>query len=159
MSYQRSKAPLSLMEQLIMVFVFAFAAAVCLQAFVYSDNLSKNSTAKEMAAMRASEVIEVCKSYHGDLDKASQALEAKVDKKAGAENAGDVLTKEYSDDGVRIVLTTNQPEQTNGNGNIMYQTAEVAAWEIVTEGDQPSEPVYKLDVAWQLAEQSKTKEE
>lgn len=33
----RSKAPLVLMEQLVMVLVFALAAALCVQVFVLSD--------------------------------------------------------------------------------------------------------------------------
>ena len=40
MNYERSKAPLALMEQIIMILVFALAAAVCLQAFVYANGLS-----------------------------------------------------------------------------------------------------------------------
>ena len=33
----RSKTPLALMEQMVMVLVFALAAALCLQVFVVSD--------------------------------------------------------------------------------------------------------------------------
>lgn len=40
---ERSKAPLALMEQIIMILVFALASAVCLQAFVYADRLSRLS--------------------------------------------------------------------------------------------------------------------
>ena len=39
----RSKAPLILMEQMVMLLVFALAAALCLQAFVKSDSLSSRS--------------------------------------------------------------------------------------------------------------------
>ena len=39
-AYTRSKAPLALMEQLIMILVFAAAAAVCVRAFVYASQLS-----------------------------------------------------------------------------------------------------------------------
>ena len=49
MSYERSKAPLALMEQIIMILVFALTAAVCMQAFVYSSNLSKQGENKNIA--------------------------------------------------------------------------------------------------------------
>ena len=38
----RSKAPLVMMEQMVMLLVFALAAALCLQAFVRSDAQSKH---------------------------------------------------------------------------------------------------------------------
>ena len=37
----RSKAPLALMEQMVMVLVFALAAALCLQAFALADRISR----------------------------------------------------------------------------------------------------------------------
>ena len=37
----RSKAPLALVEQTLMILVFALAAALCLQAFVRADRLSR----------------------------------------------------------------------------------------------------------------------
>ena len=39
----KSRAPLALMEQMVMLLVFALAAALCLQAFVRSDNISRQS--------------------------------------------------------------------------------------------------------------------
>ena len=154
MSYQRSKAPLSLMEQLIMVFVFAFAAAICLQAFVYSDRLSKDGTEKETASVRATEVIETVKAYHGDFEKAAAKLGATVDTSAGDDkHAGETLTKEYADDGVQIVVTTKAIEEEAG-GDITRQSADVAAWKIPEEGAaKPESPVYTVSIAWQREEQ------
>ncbi len=37
---KQSEAPLALMEQMVMLLVFALAAALCLQAFVRSDTES-----------------------------------------------------------------------------------------------------------------------
>ena len=45
----KSKAPLLLMEQMVMLLVFALAAALCLQAFVKSDGLSRRSEARDRA--------------------------------------------------------------------------------------------------------------
>lgn len=50
----RSKAPLALMEQMVMLLVFALAAALCLRAFVGSDRLSRREEARD----RASEVCQ-----------------------------------------------------------------------------------------------------
>lgn len=49
----RSKAPLVLMEQLIMVLVFAIAAALCLRVFVSSGNLSRRYADTDMAVQVA----------------------------------------------------------------------------------------------------------
>ncbi len=49
----RSKAPLVLMEQLIMVLVFAIAAALCLRVFVGSGNLSQRYANTDMAVQVA----------------------------------------------------------------------------------------------------------
>ena len=50
----RSKAPLLLMEQMVMLAVFALAAALCLQAFVKSDGLSGDSQDRDRAVARLS---------------------------------------------------------------------------------------------------------
>lgn len=49
----RSKAPLVLMEQLIMVLVFAIAAALCLRLFVTSGTLSQRYADTDMAVQAA----------------------------------------------------------------------------------------------------------
>ena len=154
MSYQRSKAPLSLMEQLIMVFVFAFAAAVCLQAFVYSDRLSKDGTEKEMAAVRATEVIETVKAYHGDLNKAADTLQAQATEATGDGGEGALLTKTYDDDGLRVELKTQAEIETGGN--FLHQKADVSVFALPKEGEkEKTDPVYTVEVAWQLQEQLK----
>ena len=153
MSYQRSKAPLSLMEQLIMVFVFAFAAAICLQAFVYSDRLSKDGTAKENASVRATEVIEIVKAYHGDMQKAADKLGATYTASdSGAAGESGTLVKEYPDDGMKVTLETNEATATGG-ANYYHQTGKVYVIEIPGEGEELKDPIYSVDVAWQLQEQ------
>lgn len=152
MSYQRSKAPLSLMEQLIMILVFAFAAAVCLQAFVYSDRLSKDGTVRETAAMRATEVIETCKAYHGDMKKAADALGAQLI--PSSDGGGDSIEMIYQDDELKVIIDAG--EVTEIGGEAMMQTALVQVWETGADGGQTGSetPVYTVDTAWQLAEQT-----
>lgn len=58
----RSKTPLLLMEQLVMVLVFALAAAVCVRAFVLSDQLSRNNRTLDRAVLTAETAAELWKS-------------------------------------------------------------------------------------------------
>ena len=62
----KSKTPLVLMEQLVMVLVFAMAAAICLQVFGLSDRLSKENEARAEAALLAQNTAEELKSSYGE---------------------------------------------------------------------------------------------
>ena len=57
----KSKAPLAMMEQLVMVLVFALAAALCLQTFVLSGKISKKTEAKNRAVTEAQNAAEIMK--------------------------------------------------------------------------------------------------
>lgn len=57
----RSKAPLMLMEQMVMLLVFALAAALCLQAFVKADAISRESEARDHAVLLCQSVAEQIK--------------------------------------------------------------------------------------------------
>ena len=63
----KSKTPLVLMEQLVMVLVFAMAAAICLQVFGLSDRLSKENEARAEAALLAQNTSEELKSSYGEV--------------------------------------------------------------------------------------------
>lgn len=71
----KSKAPLALMEQLVMVGVFALAAALCLQVFVLSDRTSRRYTARDGAVTAAQNAAELLKSCRGDYEAAAEALD------------------------------------------------------------------------------------
>lgn len=77
----RSKAPLAMMEQIVMLAVFALAAALCLQAFVKSDQLSKNSEARDRAMTVCQSAAEAIRHTKGDFPAAAALL--------GAERADD----------------------------------------------------------------------
>ena len=70
----KSKAPLSLMEQLIMLLVFALAAALCLQVFVLSGKVSRSSETKSHAVTAVQNAAEVTKSCRGDFESISAIL-------------------------------------------------------------------------------------
>lgn len=67
----RSKAPLALMEQLIMVLVFALAAALCLRAFAASDGLSREKELRDRALAEGQSMAELAKFCAGDLSLAA----------------------------------------------------------------------------------------
>lgn len=58
----RNKAPLALMELLIMLFVFA----LCLQAFSLSNRISAKNEARDHAVVQAQNAAELFQYYEGD---------------------------------------------------------------------------------------------
>lgn len=58
----RSKAPLAVMEQLVMLLVFALSAALCLQVFVFSSQTSRRNEARDRAMLEAQNAAEALKS-------------------------------------------------------------------------------------------------
>lgn len=63
----KSKAPLALMEQLVMILVFALAAALCLQIFVFSGNLSVAGEMRDQAVTAVQNTAETLKLCQGDM--------------------------------------------------------------------------------------------
>ena len=58
----RSKASLTLMELLVMVLVFALAAALCMQVFAYAQTLSLETARRDEAVVLAQNAAELLKS-------------------------------------------------------------------------------------------------
>lgn len=56
-----------MIEQLIMLLVFAVAAALCLRAFFWSGSHSRQSQARDQAVMAAQTAAERLKAVRGDL--------------------------------------------------------------------------------------------
>lgn len=84
----RSKAPLVMMEQIVMVLIFALAAALCLQIFVLSGKLSKQIEAENNAAIKAQNIAETIK---------AEGLASYL-KKAGPEASGEKFRMYYDED-------------------------------------------------------------
>lgn len=57
----KSKASLVLMEQLVMILVFALCAALCLQAFVGADRISQETARRDEAVLLAQNTAESLK--------------------------------------------------------------------------------------------------
>ena len=61
----KDKTPLLLMEQLIMILVFALTAAVCLRGFAYAAEVSRDLQQKEQAVWLAQSTAETLKAERG----------------------------------------------------------------------------------------------
>lgn len=96
----KSKAPLALMEQILMVLVFALAAGLCLQMFVFSSQMSHRCEANDRAALVVQNVAEVWKLNRGDAQICAQKL--------GGECSGDTWQIGYSVDWVE--MSTDEAE-------------------------------------------------
>ena len=68
----RSKTPLALMEQVVMVLVFALAAALCLQVFAFSNRVSKENKDIDRAVLLAQNTAEMLKACSG-IEEAAEA--------------------------------------------------------------------------------------
>lgn len=69
----KSKASVLLMEQLVMILVFALAAVLCLQVFVYADWTSREMEIRDRAvalAQNGAEILKTC----GNLEEAAELL-------------------------------------------------------------------------------------
>ena len=128
MRYERSKAPLALMEQIIMILVFALTAAVCLQAFVYSNQLSVKGDQENLAASHAQEVVEHCKTMSGDLDQVQSQL--------SGERAGDSLTVAYEKDHMTVVLKITEKTDWLAKAKVRVL-------------DEKGQEIYSVDTAWE----------
>lgn len=65
----RSKAPLALIEQTVMLLVFALAAALCVRIFVYADQTSRYHEARDRAVLEAQNAAEMLKRFGGSVEK------------------------------------------------------------------------------------------
>ena len=63
----RSKSPLALMEQVIMVLVFALAAALCLRVFAFADRMSERNADIDRAVTICQNAAETLKMQGGDV--------------------------------------------------------------------------------------------
>ena len=125
--YEKSRAPLALMEQLIMLFIFTMAAVTCMQAFIYSSNLSKNDEIKYKAMNHAREVVEYCKEYRGDLEEVAKEL--------GGSATNNGLIVKYAKDEMLVTLLITQKDKYLVQGEVR-----------VLSNDNL---IYKLEVAYQ----------
>lgn len=124
----RSKAPLAMMEQLVMVLVFALAAALCLQVFVLSDRMSEQAAQRDRAVILAQNTAELLKHSGGDFEQAAQMLDGTWD--------GTRLT--VGSDGLQMTAVRLVSGQT------LLGMAQITV--CAPDGE---EPLFQLTAAWQ----------
>lgn len=138
----KSKAPLMLMEQMIMLLVFALAAALCLQAFVKSEQLSSYSENRDRAVTIAQTAAETIRHSGGDMGHAlTEAAEI-----LGGEYRQGLLWLDYGEDW--------QPVQSDGAFRLAAQgvPSDVEGlWKaLVQVTDEPGEEIlFEIEVCWQ----------
>jgi len=71
----KHKASLLLMEQLVMILVFAVAAGMCLQLFAAAEGICVETARRDRAVVLARNAAELLKATEGDLE-AAEALGA-----------------------------------------------------------------------------------
>ena len=133
----RSRAPLSVLEQLLMVLVFALAAAICLRGFVWADSTSRRNQNRDLALVQAQSAAAVVQYNRGDLTRAARSM--------GGQAQPGQWTIHYdeqwgqTDEGGAFVLQVT-PEVTEQSG--LLGSARVK----VTGG---GETLVQLEVSWQ----------
>ena len=132
----KSKTPLVLMDQIIMVLIFALSAVVYIKVFVYSNNVSKSVEAASHAAFKAQTMAEELKYSSGEslenwnYDNDSWYIyydENWQETKEEAEYTMKV-TKEYEEDGLcRVSLRVLDDRE------VIFEIP--VAWQEVTENE------------------------
>ncbi len=137
----RNRNSLVLMEQLIMVLMFALASAMCLQVFVRADEISKETGQRDRAVSLVQNCAELLK-IHGGL---TENLEAEL---MGTREADAYVV--YYDSGFLTVAETKEAvyrmeicrvdSEVTGLGQARIQMFKL---------QEDMAPVFSLNVAWQ----------
>lgn len=142
MRKSESKAPLVLMEQVIMVLVFALVAAMCIQAFALARSISLRMAERDHAMNISQTLAETVKAYGGSLEEIRGELGGVMD--------GEQLVFYYDDEWNAVpnveeadfcaVFVTEESEALCRYGSI-----------IVSDAAHERE-IFSMRVAWQGAE-------
>lgn len=148
----RSKTPLALMEQLVMLLVFALAAALCVQAFVRSDLISRRGEARDRAAVLCQSVAEVARTNGGDL---YEALRQVTGQRPGArEEDNSVPFVDYREDWSVIDHWNTERGETAYRLRAESVDSGIPglgqAWISVTQTGEEG-PLFQMEVGWQTA--------
>ncbi|MCI8608785.1 MAG: hypothetical protein HFE73_03980 [Firmicutes bacterium] len=137
----KSKAPLMLIEQMIMLLVFALAAALCLRAFIVSDSISKQSIARDHAVVEAQKAAEALK---GDY---AEEYFAQMDASTAEQGVAYIIdyTTDWQPAGEHTPAYTLQALYTDSDLTYL-NSAEI------TVCDQKGNELFRLPVSWQKLE-------
>lgn len=135
----KSKAPLIMMEQMVMILVFALAAALCLQAFVLSDQVSEKGQARDKAVVLCQNAAEVLQASGGDMAAAATLL-------GGGAYEEDSLMIDYDKDWERAQGSMRYTLGASRLESGVPGLGSAAVWVRDEAGD---EELFRLNVSWQ----------
>lgn len=135
----KSKAPLALMEQMVMLLVFALAATLCLQAFLKSDEISKRVEERDRAVTLCQSVAEVIRSDGGKPDDALSGAAQKLGYNYDQGLLWEEYDKNWNSDSEGVYRLTAQEVPTDITG--LYSARVAVEYE--------EETLFELTVAWQ----------
>ena len=145
----RSKAPLALMEQAVMVLVFALAAVLCLRVFVWSDRTSELGSAKDSAVIAAQTAAEVIKNEGKSGKSEAEVLGAVAERLGGRYDAasgelvisylGDWKTAAESENAAYRLTVTPAESRGERLGEVHIDVTEISGGEVL----------FGIDAAWQ----------
>lgn len=133
----KDKAPLALLEQTVMILVFAFAAALCLRVFVWSDRQSGLDAATDRAVIAVQSAAETLKHCNGDMEKAAEIIGGKV-----------------SEDRWKVTFDENWQTVPDNGAFFLTVTPQESGIELLGQADISAETadgehLYSLTVGWQ----------
>ena len=134
----KNKAPLALMEQLIMLTVFALAAALCLQIFAFSGQISRSLETRDRAVTAVQNTAESIKIAGGDLKKHAAFFGGDTDGSSWQIAYNEAWEITSSDEAVYYVTA-----QKNKNTVPLLGSADIHA------AKRSGEILFELTVAWQ----------
>ncbi len=148
----KSKAPLALIEQTIMILVFALAAALCLRVFVWSEQTSKRDINRDRAVVEAQNAAEILKSegQKGVDEPAALQSTANLMTDASYQPADHALVCYYDKDWNPVsapehaIYTLFARQENSGIPTLCLVHVSV-------EG-QKGDVLFELDTAWQMEE-------
>lgn len=158
----KSRAPLALMEQMVMLLVFALAAALCLQAFVKSDQISLKSEARSNAALAAQNTAEIICHSGGTLEHAlMETAERQGGKYLKNDDAtiGGKLIISYDEEwkpveeGIYLLTVQGIPVEEEGLCKVLVQVADSSgevnmSGRAAAEDTVGQEVLFELETAW-----------
>lgn len=139
----RSKVSLVLMEQLMMLLVFALAAAVCLRIFVFADRASRQVQDRDRAAELVQNTAQVLQHTGGDFSRAAELLDAQYWDESS-------LMTDYDGD---WALATDTMRYTLGAARSASDTPYLGKAQVWCRDEVEDRELFRVEVAWQEVDQ------
>lgn len=143
----KSKAPLMLIEQIVLLLVFAFVAALCMQAFVKSEQISAQSEARDHAVVLVQSAAETLRHNNGDIARSAEEL--------GGTVAEGILQLAYDekwnqtdmrDNGAYLLCAQPCSSDVQGLGKARVW---LASSKTDTQNEEADDSLFSIEIAWQ----------